>query len=310
MPDAALTTIGLTAIIHFIYSGRTKGNAAVKTPFSKEFWTLVRTTGIHRLSHWLHSYVYFSYTQQYLRYGTGLAKALPRIPGFLQDWATSSYRGKATPLEDAKKLVQVNLNVPIENLERILPLGEAKSIVYRTGERILVAECVCRKLKKDHCQPVEVCLFVGKDVASFVHKQKPDQSRWITQNEAIEILEETDRRGWSHLTFSRDICNDEFFVICNCCQCCCAAVMLQSQIGIPVLHSSGYRVEVLEHCTGCGRCQAICPLGAIGLDLENTKAVVDRTKCLACGVCVSNCPDKALLLEPAVEGLQPLRLPV
>ena len=282
----------------------------MKTPLNKEFLKLVLATGINRPAHWLHSYIYFSYTQQYLKYGTTLARVLPRIPDFLKDWATLSYRGKTTTLEDAKKLVQVNLNVPIRNVERIIPLSEARDVVHRTGDRILAAECVCRKLKKNPCKPTEVCLFVNREIAGFIHQQKPDQTRWISQEEAVEILEQTERLGWTHLTFSRDIANDEFFVICNCCKCCCAGMMLHCELDVPVLHASGYRIETTDSCDGCGACEVICPFEAISLDRELDRAVIDRSKCMACGVCVSNCPEQALRCEQETEGLAPLQLSI
>ncbi len=41
-------------------------------------------------------------------------------------------------------------------------------------------------------------------------------------------------------------------------------------------------------CTGCGRCEAVCPEGAITISLEG-KAVIDREKCIVCGKCEAVC---------------------
>ena len=41
-------------------------------------------------------------------------------------------------------------------------------------------------------------------------------------------------------------------------------------------------------CTGCGRCAAVCPNGAITIS-EDGKAVTDRTKCTVCGKCENAC---------------------
>ena len=41
-------------------------------------------------------------------------------------------------------------------------------------------------------------------------------------------------------------------------------------------------------CTGCGRCAAVCPEGAISISAEG-KAVTDREKCVVCGKCESAC---------------------
>ena len=41
-------------------------------------------------------------------------------------------------------------------------------------------------------------------------------------------------------------------------------------------------------CTGCGRCAAVCPQGAITISPEG-KAVTDRDKCTVCGTCENAC---------------------
>lgn len=44
----------------------------------------------------------------------------------------------------------------------------------------------------------------------------------------------------------------------------------------------------LPKCTGCGRCAAVCPNGAITISPEG-KSVTDRSKCTVCGRCESAC---------------------
>ena len=41
-------------------------------------------------------------------------------------------------------------------------------------------------------------------------------------------------------------------------------------------------------CTGCGKCAAACPHGAISISTEG-KSVTDRSKCVVCGRCESAC---------------------
>jgi len=44
----------------------------------------------------------------------------------------------------------------------------------------------------------------------------------------------------------------------------------------------------IPKCTGCGRCVAKCPNGAISISPEG-KSVTDREKCTVCGKCVNAC---------------------
>lgn len=52
-------------------------------------------------------------------------------------------------------------------------------------------------------------------------------------------------------------------------------------------------------CIGCGKCQKTCKFEAIVV--ENNVAYIDKDKCKACGMCVSECPTGAIHCTPAVQ---------
>jgi uncharacterized Fe-S center protein len=53
-----------------------------------------------------------------------------------------------------------------------------------------------------------------------------------------------------------------------------------------------------ELCTGCGRCEEICPEGAVSI---NQTSRVDRTRCVGCGECMTVCPVTAVEFDWTVD---------
>jgi ferredoxin len=144
------------------------------------------------------------------------------------------------------------------------------------------------------CTPIDVCLIVGDPFASFIREHQPGRSRWISRNEAVQILKPEDERGHVHHAFFKDAMLERFYAICNCCECCCGAMHAHHN-GIPMLASSGYISQVDEAlCIGCADCVDYCQFGA--LEVIDGWNQVDYEKCMGCGVCVDKCPQGALAL--------------
>ncbi|HID25845.1 MAG TPA: 4Fe-4S dicluster domain-containing protein [Thermoplasmata archaeon] len=56
------------------------------------------------------------------------------------------------------------------------------------------------------------------------------------------------------------------------------------------------RAEVdSQECLACGGCISVCPEDAI--TMISTKAVVDKKQCIGCGICVETCPVGAIDLR-------------
>ena len=96
--------------------------------------------------------------------------------------------------------------------------------------------------------------------------------------------------------------------ICNCCGCCCEAMIAARRFAImnPVHTTNFLPVIDEEKCTGCGKCVSACPVEAMTLVSANhptrpklKKASLNEDLCLGCGVCVRKCPEDTLGVERA-----------
>lgn len=61
-----------------------------------------------------------------------------------------------------------------------------------------------------------------------------------------------------------------------------------------------------EKCTGCGLCMVDCPTRALSLSGDGNKVVYQfffrPDLCDACGICIKTCPENCLQLEQEIEG--------
>lgn len=265
------------------------------------------------LKNWLHGYIYSRWIYLYIGIGTGehliarkfkpLAKLIFRI--FKPTRRCSSqgkciafedtYHGKVLSLDAAKEIVTVNRRIEVKDLEQVIPYKLARSIILENPLHIAVMECPCRKIRPKPCKPMDVCLVIGEIFSQFILEHHPGNSRKITQEEAVEILEAEHKRGHVHHAFFKSDLFNRFYAICNCCSCCCGAIQAWRN-GTPMLASSGYVSKYnQELCTSCGVCVAFCQFKA--LKKEENIIAIDEKRCLGCGVCVAKCKENARWLE-------------
>jgi len=282
-------------------------------PSTRAFIEEARKTPGYSFLDFVHGYIYGRWTYLYIGIGKGkhpLSKHLERWGGFLDRLITKpkktesaeenigfadTYHGKTVPLETAKKLVLINEEIKIPDLEQVIPYKRARSIVMKNPDKIVVIDCPCRSAMENPCLPLDVCLIVGDPFASFVHEHHPERSRFITRDEAVAILKAEDERGHVHHAFFKDAMLERFYAICNCCECCCGA-MHAHQTGTPMLASSGYVAQIDEDtCICCETCADYCQFGA--LEIGELYMQVDYEACMGCGVCVSKCDQGAIALS-------------
>jgi ferredoxin len=292
---------------------------------SRALWREGRRTRGYSFGDFLHGYVYGRWPYLYIGLATG-ERGLPRVLAplvraagrlFLGSRSGESveasrrrladrYHGKVVPTDAAEQLVTLDVPVELRDLEQIIPYATARDIVMREPDHIVALECPCRSVRKDPCLPLDVCLIIGEPFASFVAEHHPEKSRWITPQEAVDVLRAERDRGHVHHAFFKDAMLHRFYAICNCCPCCCGAMQAFGS-GTPMLAPSGYVSTVDEaRCVDCGACAEVCPFGA--LSMEDGALVIDDDACMGCGVCVAKCPQEALSLSQDPAKGEPLRI--
>jgi ferredoxin len=225
---------------------------------------------------------------------------------------TSTYHGKVVQLKDALQLVTQKEDITLEPPEKVIPYKQARNIILQNPESISVGECPCRAATENSClapDEMDVCLFVGDPGAAFIGELNP-KFRKISQDQAVEILEDAHSKGFVHCAYFKKDIGRRFVAICNCCSCCCQGMKAWNVFGgaIPLLAPSGYLSEVNDECNGCELCVDSCGFDAISMDDEQETCLIDEEKCMGCGVCEDVCPVDALSLRRDPSKGEPLDL--
>ena len=108
----------------------------------------------------------------------------------------------------------------------------------------------------------EYCMAMG-DLAEYMDDR--GIGRYITKQEALEILERAERHGYVHQITNIDG-PGKIVAICNCAPGVCNALRTSQLYNTPNMSASAYRAHVeKEKCVACGKCVEVCPVGAAKL---------------------------------------------
>jgi NAD-dependent dihydropyrimidine dehydrogenase PreA subunit len=237
-----------------------------------------------------HAYTYARWTNQYIK--VLVYKVFPLLKPAGKKWLSDRYHAKVLTNEQAKAIITLNQEIPLQDLEQIIPYPMARDLILKGPPDVVVMECGCRLASSSGCQPTQVCMVVGQPFVDFLLEHKPESTRRLTPAEALELLQAEHERGHVHHAWFKDACLDRFYSICNCCKCCCGGIKAMVKYGIPMLAPSGYIAQVdKELCKACGTCVNACPFDANSMGEDGI--AVDWQKCMGCGVCVDLCRGNA-----------------
>ena len=181
--------------------------------------------------------------------------------------------------------------MPLENVTPMIPLGGAgvgmhvipveKAIEHENQsvsvehishwlnkyDKYSIGQCTCRKqqtMRGEGSGQIngEFCMGMG-DMAEY--QVDKGMGRYISYEEALEILERSERHGFVHQITNIDG-EDKIVAICNCAAGVCNALRTSQLYNTPNMSRSAYRAHVeSEKCVACGKCVEICPVGAAKL---------------------------------------------
>jgi ferredoxin len=190
-----------------------------------------------------------------------------------------------------------------ENALYVLDYERASEVV-RTATHRGVGLCYCRH-KMEHvgraCDaPQDICMTFNTTADSLI---RHGHARAVDVAEGLELLREAQEHGL--VQFGENVRESVNF-ICNCCGCCCEAMIAARRFASAhPIHTTPFLPVVAEaDCNGCERCVRACPVEALSAVSANdprhprrTVVRVDADRCLGCGVCVPTCRAGALALE-------------
>ncbi len=196
------------------------------------------------------------------------------------------------------KVVPLGKNISLGS--KFISSQEILEIVKRSNI-VGVSWCYCRSVQRksdepncDH--PLYSCIHLGFGKSLYEIPYKSYNLKKVSNEEIQNLLDECDKKGLVHqlIYFPSP---QFYYIICNCCPCCCVVLNKFLKFGSPQMIKSDFIATTdLEKCVDCGICEDWCHFET--RKFVNDKIQFNPNRCFGCGICVSKCPNQAITLIP------------
>ena len=195
------------------------------------------------------------------------------------------------------RVIPLNKNIHAET--RFLPTQEILELLSRSNV-VGIGWCYCRSVQRkynipncDH--PLYTCIHLSFGKSLYEVAYKSEKLKVVSKQDILELLEDCDKRGLIHqlIYFPSP---QFYYVVCNCCPCCCVVMNKFLKTGSPQMIKSDFIAETtINKCVNCGTCEEWCYFGA--RMIINNELQFIPLRCFGCGICISKCPNNAITLK-------------
>ncbi len=204
---------------------------------------------------------------------------------FIQEQHEEMEAGKRSP----STVIAANIVIPTR--QRILTDQQVRDILA-IADSVGITNCGCRVSEGNCDSPIDICIVVGMSSEEIA---KSDDTRPISKEEAMDILDRSSKAGLVHITLRAG--DNTPYAICSCCSCCCLELLAMSRFGYSdqVIESDFIAEHDTDACTGCMTCVERCQFGAFTEDGDRAHLAPER--CFGCGLCAMTCPSDAIAIK-------------
>jgi formate hydrogenlyase subunit 6/NADH:ubiquinone oxidoreductase subunit I len=233
----------------------------------------------------------------------------PFVVGFYErqlPWLTAEFErdllqyfeeglGLAVPSKKTTQMRTVPIDVNLTPEREVGTYDDIRTYVRESQGPFALMDCICRLGKSlvghtcEHTGHMQTCLTFGQAAEGMVQS---GAAHFVSRDQVMEVLNQADHDG---LVLQPENTQKPLFVCC-CCGDCCGVLTNAKRFPEPAEYfSASYFASAnAETCEACGTCLTRCRMDAVSLDTG--RAVIARTHCIGCGLCVGTCPSGSITL--------------